>query len=217
MTQTAWIVLGDVVESRKITDREGFEAKVDQTISKINDEFANDIVAEFTRLKGIDEIGGILNSVRSLVTIQRILSLGLHPDEIRIAVVRGEVAVGSGDDMSEMDGPGFAKAADELEKIESTGTTFSIKGLSQKTDNLITAGINMIDVIRNNWTERRVEVLELYREHGSQQDVATMLGVTRQTINSHINDASVERVEHAESTISEEIDSLSFGSIEDFN
>lgn len=217
MAQEAWIILGDVVDSRKITDREVFGRKVDSTISKINEEFENEVVADFTRLKGIDEIGGVLNSAHSIIAIQRILSLGLHPDEIRIVAVRGEVESDDGADMSEMDGPGFAKAADELERIESEGVTFALKGFSEKTDNLVTAGVNTLDIIRSRWTERRVEVLNLNQKYDSQQEVAEKLGVTRQAVHSHINDPSVKRAEYAESMISEEVRSMSFEPLEDFN
>ncbi len=217
MTQKAWIVLGDVVDSRKIADRAGFERKVDQTISRINDDFESGMVAEFERLKRIDEIGGVLKSAKPIVDIQRILSLGLHPHEIRVVAVRGEIETSNTGNVSEMDGYGFAEAADELERLESTGGTFSLVGISEKDDNLITAGINMVELVRNSWTERRVEVLDLYEKYESQQAVADELGVTRQTIHSHISDKSIKRVEHAESMIADEVRSLSFEPLEDFN
>ena len=207
-TETAWILLGDVVDSRGIGRRDRFESAVDAELRQLNRTYDEHLVADFTRLKGIDEIGAVLGSVRSLVEIRRDLTLGLHPEEIRIAVVRGAVTNLSESDLSQMDGEGFAAAADELEAVEETARTFSIRGLPLQNE-LISEVINVVDHIRSGWTESRVRAIRASRRTDSQVEAAELLGTSRQAVNQHLNSHSVQLVRQAESVASEELRAVS--------
>lgn len=207
-TETAWILLGDVVDSRSIGRRDRFESAVDAELRQLNRTYDGHLLADFTRLKGIDEIGAVLGSVRSLVEIRRDLTLGLHPEEIRIAVVRGAVNDLSESDVSQMDGEGFASAADELEEIEAAGRTFGIRGLPLQ-NNLISELVNVVDHIRSGWTESRVRAVRASRRTGSQAEAAELLGVSRQAVNQQLNSHSVQLVRQAESVASEELSAVS--------
>jgi predicted DNA-binding protein YlxM (UPF0122 family) len=214
MAEQVWIVLGDVVDSRSIEARQRFEADLDSVLARINQEYESEILSPFTRLKGIDEIGGVLASVASLVAIQREITLGVHPEEIRLVVVRGPVERVEVTDIREMDGQGFVDAAERLQAVESAGTTFALSGFDTSTDNQITAAINLLDLVRHSWTERRVEVLQTYHDAETQTEVAAELGVTRQAISAHLNAKSVERVQHVESLLATELRSRSFTSFD---
>lgn len=213
-SEDTWIVLGDVVDSRKITDREAFERKLAETLDQINNRYERDIVSDFVGLKGIDEIGGVLGSVNSLVDIQRSICLGVHPREIRLVVVRGEIKRVDVEDMREMDGTGFIKADDELHKIEQSDMTFSLSGLNPGVDELATASINMLDLVRNDWTERRVEIFDEFLRAETQKAVAEKLGITQQAVSAQLNVKSVRRVRQVESILDREIGGRSFSSVQ---
>ncbi|MEZ3115970.1 SatD family protein [Halobaculum sp. MBLA0147] len=207
MTETAWILLGDVIDSREIADRDAFETRLTGTLRRVADEYEEDVIEAPRRIKGIDEIAGVLGSVENVVGVQRQISLGVHPERIRLVVVRGDVErVGAGD-VTEMRGAGFADAADELDRVEAAGETFSLVGLPRRAASL-SATVNLLDYVRSTWTERRVEVLRAVETHGSQAAAASELGVSRQAINGHLTDESVKTVDAVERTLSEELSSL---------
>lgn len=207
-TRSAWVLLGDVVNSRGIDERGQFESEIDAELRQINRTYDEQLVANFTRLKGIDEIGAVLGSARSLVEIRRDLTLGFHPELLRTAVVRGEVNDLSENDVSQMDGGGFATAADELNQVEKANRTFRMCGLPMGND-IISECINIIDYIRSRWTEERVRAIRAYQRKGSQVEAAKLLGVSRQAVNKHLNSQPVQLVQQTEEIVSDEIKTVS--------
>lgn len=214
---TAWIVLGDVVDSRGIEERDRFESALDALLRHISEAYERDVIADFDRIKGIDEIGAVLRSVRSLVDIRRTLTLGLHPERIRLVAYRGEVNDLSAETVGKMDGTGFAGTADELSRIEEQGLTFAVSGLSMQ-DEYISAVFNLTDHVRSRWTENRVRALRAYDRLGSQVEAANLLDVSRQAINHHLTSDSVRLVRQTESVVDDTLQDLSITTdTEDFS
>jgi len=57
-----FVLLGDIVSSRKIDDEISFQRRLESACRIINGKFREDIHADFKIIKGIDEIGGVLRS-----------------------------------------------------------------------------------------------------------------------------------------------------------
>ncbi|MEZ3145090.1 SatD family protein [Halobaculum sp. MBLA0143] len=204
----AWIVLGDVVDSREIEERDRFELALDALLRHISEEYERDVIADFDRLKGIDEIGAVLGSVRSLVDVRRTLTLGLHPERVRLVAYRGEVNDLSAETVGKMDGAGFAGAADELGRIEEQGLTFVISGLPMEEEYVSTV-FNLTDHVRSRWTANRVRAIRAYDRLGSQVEAANLLDVSRQAINQHLTSDSVKLVRQTESVVDDSLQNLS--------
>ena len=171
------------MDSRQIEDREAFQQRLQSTLATINDEFDESIQAPFTVLKGVDEIGGVLNAVPPIVEIQRRLALSLHPQQIRLAAVVGDIDVNPATrDVSAMDGPAFARADTALAELEDHDLTFELRGIVPGVDDLLSDEINLLDMFRGEWTERQVEVLSKYDELDSQKAVADSLGISPQAV-----------------------------------
>ncbi|MFC7081468.1 SatD family protein [Halorussus caseinilyticus] len=134
-------------------------------------------------MKGVDEIGGVLNAVPPVVEIQRRLALALHPQQIRLAAVVGEIDVNAASaDVAAMDGPAFARADALLAELEDADLTFELRGTVPVVDDLLSGQINLLDMFRAEWTERQVEVLSKYEELDSQKAVADSLAVSPQAV-----------------------------------
>ena len=205
---TAWVLLGDVVDSREIENRDRFELALDALLRQLNEAYGRDLVADFDRLKGIDEIGAVLGSVKSLVEIRRALTLGLHPEQIRLVVYRGEVNDLSVESVGKMDGSAFAGAGDELSRIEEKGQTFAISGLPMQ-EKYVSAVLNLTDHIRSGWTGSRVRAIRAYERYGSQAEAAELLGITPQAVNQHLNSQSVKLVRQTESVVDDGLRTVS--------
>lgn len=207
MVQNCCVVLGDVVNSREIEDRETFQETLQSTLDTINDEFGDLFRAPLTILKGVDEIGGVLTSVRPLVAIQRRLARTLHPHQIRLAAVVGEIDVnGTTGDVSAMDGEAFARADAVLAELESTDLTFELEGTRPLLDRLLSDQINLLDMFREAWTERQVEITSKYEKLDSQKEVAESLGISPQAVSNALAKTKAAKIVQLEQRLSRVIE-----------
>lgn len=107
-----FVLLGDVVASRQIKDRDGFQKNLQDLCEEINATYAEDIYAPFKTLKGLDEIGGVLSDISNIYKIIALISEWLHPHQMRCALAFDYVDTAlESMDVSKMDGPAFHKAA----------------------------------------------------------------------------------------------------------
>lgn len=195
-----YVVLGDVVDSRNIGDQASFQRRLQRACETINERCERDVYAEFSVLKGIDEVGGVLDSAASTYDVARELNDVLHPERIRMAVAFGRVTVGlASRDVSQMGGPAFNRASDTLGDIEEMGLLFSLSGVQEPLDSTVTDVINLLLTIRGDWTDRQREVVRAYERFGTQTEAASHLGVTQQAVSRSLRQASwqiVETIEH---------------------
>lgn len=207
MVQKHCVVLGDVVNSREISDRGMFQKTLQSALDAINEAFDDTLYAPFTILKGIDEIGGVLTSVRPLVAIQRQLARALHPQQIRLAAVVGEIDVnGTTGDVSAMDGEAFARADAVLAELEAVDLTFELEGTRPLLDGLISDQINLLDLFREGWTERQVEIASKYEEFDTQKQVAQSLGISPQAVSNALSKTEGAKIVRIEQRLSRTIE-----------
>lgn len=203
MTNELCVVLGDVVDSQKIADRRGFKTELERTLGVVNEQYAETIHAPFKTLKGIDEFGGVLSSISSLVDIQRTLSRHIHPESARIAAVIGEIDVNpQSTDVAQMDGAAFARADVVLSELEAEGTTFRLRGTAGPTDDLLSELVTLLDIVRSEWSPRQMEVLRAYERLGSQTAVAEEFDITVQAVSNHLNRSHIDTVRTIERRVS---------------
>jgi hypothetical protein len=203
MTDDYWIVLGDVIASKDVDGRAAFRSELDAALEEINAVHADAVHAPFTVLKGIDEVGGVLDSVAPVAEIQRTLARRLHPESIRLAVVSGEIDVNAdADDVTRMDGEAFARADDLLAELADDGRTFALSGSNDALDVAVSDEIDLLELIRSEWTERQNEVVAEYERLGSQTAVAAELGVSDQAVSDHLRRANADRILEIENRLS---------------
>ena len=197
------MVLGDVIDSRKINDRNEFKNRLKRAISTVNNRHQDKIHAPFQILKGVDEIGGVICSVSPVADIQKIFSRTLHPNAVRIAAVVGEIDVEEQSKVvSQMDGMAFARADMVLSELENSGSTFRLSGKNEQIDQLVSDEINLLDIIRSGWSERRMEVVSEYDRLERQKEVADELGISVQAVSNHLRQSNVNRVLEIEERLS---------------
>lgn len=208
MSRRYCVVLGDVVNSRKIDDRETFQEELEAALSGINTNYRESIDAPFSILKGVDEIGGVMESVRPIADIQKSLQRAIHPEQVRLAAVIGEIDVNPGtSDIAEVDGSALSRADDVLSELESSNLTFRLDGGHSPDDDLISDEINLLDMIRADWSERQLEIISLYEQCGSQKAVAESLDVSPQAISKALRNSKGNRVLQIENRLDDVLQS----------
>jgi len=193
------VVVGDVVDSRTIDSREQLERDLGDAVAHVNDAF-EDIVADFARLKGVDEIGGVLETPANAYGVVRSITERVHPVSIRFAVVFGSVDIApTSSDVARMDGPAFHRADELLGRIETEGRLIGLDidtdgghggsdsaGLSHGDDfllcGLLADHVDLLQLWKARWTDRQLELVRAYRSLGSVVAVADEFEVTPQTV-----------------------------------
>lgn len=204
MTRRYYVVLGDVVESRGRADRAALRGTIETALAGANDRYAQDLVAEFALVKGVDEVAGVLARPDNCYRLFRDVVAALRPGGIRFAVVYDEIDVGvPGDDVAAMDGPAFHRADDALREVARTGLYVAFQGQRRALDGLVSAGVNLLLMAREGWTERQRAVVAAYEDADTQAQVAERLDVSQQTVSATLRRADWPRLSRLEAQVNE--------------
>lgn len=207
--QVAYVVLGDVVGSRDVADRDAFQRDLVAACETATERCEGAVVAPFAVLKGVDEVGGVLTSVAPVYDAVRALADGIAPQEMRFAVARGRIDVGyETGDVARMDGPAFHRANDLIEGIESSRLLFEAAVDDSRLDTAVADEITLLLRQRAAWTERQHEVISLYREYGTQYDVAEALGISQQAVSKSLRGVDWRMVTAIEDRLRETLEAL---------
>lgn len=197
--ERAYVVLGDVVASRDIEDREAFGRALDGTCRRLNERFDGTVEAGFTPLKGIDELAGVLSSPAPAYDVVDELRARLHPHEMRVAIAAGEIDVGRATgDTARMDGPAFHRADDLLGEMEGTAFRFALDLDDPPVDALVGDLVNLLVFRKRLWTDRQREVVGRYEDLGDQRAVAAELDVTQPAVSRALSRADLRPIREIE-------------------
>ena len=188
MKQKLYVILGDVISSRRIRDREGFQHKLETILENINDTYAEDIFADFKIIKGIDEIGCVLSTMSNGYRIINAISEQLHPDSMRYVMVFDYIDAGiKTRDISKMDGPAFHKASDIISTLKKSKLMFDMSVSDKMIDTAISGQINLILLTKKNWSSNQIQIVKEYKSTNNQDEVAKNLGISQQAVSKTLN------------------------------
>lgn len=195
MSHRACVVVGDVVGSRSVEDRDRLRERLLDGLDRTNEALGDRLLAPFATLKGVDELGGVLDGPAGIDRAIMEIVEAIHPTEIRIAVAIGEIDVGvETGAIASMDGPAFHAADERLGALADAGRNVAIAGVDGP---LATAVEDLLDLVvhyRSTWTDRQAEVVSAYRTTESVSAVADRLDVTPQTVSRTLQRASGRRL-----------------------
>lgn len=211
MTTRRCVVVGDVVESRSVDDRERLHATLESGVERANVAVGDHLVAPFATLKGVDEVGGVLTDPGAAYRAIRELADAIHPTAIRFAVVWGRVDVGAdASDVAKMDGPAFHEADDLLRDVEAASRYVGLS-VADTEEWLVDLFANQMDLIfmwKDGWTPHQAEVMGLYRELETMAAVADRLDVSVQAVSQTLQRADSQRILAIERDLENAMDEL---------
>jgi hypothetical protein len=194
-----YVVLGDVVQSRDIDARPQFRSMLAEACDRVSRQYKDDVFAPFQLLKGVDELGGVLSSAVRIYDIVKDLFDALHPHQLRIGVVLGEIDVGAETGVvSKMDGPAFHRGDELLDSIEQSDLLFEARTGRERFDLAVSDEINLLLAHRQQWTDRQREIIACYERRENQYEVADELGISQQAVSKTLGKASWPMIRHVE-------------------
>lgn len=198
------VVLGDVVASREIPDREAFRERLLSALTSANERHADAVVAEFTPQKGVDEFGGVLASPARVYDVVDEIARQLHPQEVRFAVCWGAVDVApDAQDVQRMDGPAFHRADELQQSIAGTGYRFALDLGDPPLDTTLADEINLLRLWKADWTARQHRVVARYEALESQGAVADELGISQPAVSQALSRANYRVLQGIEGRLRE--------------
>ncbi|MEW6011621.1 MAG: SatD family protein [Euryarchaeota archaeon] len=199
-----YLLLGDVLSSRKIKNREKFQSKIIESSSKLNNIYEKDFYAKLSIIKGSDEIGAVLVNLRPVYPIINFLSQYLYPNYLRFVVVKGAIDTSvSTKDVSKMDGPVFHQAADYMLSLKQEKLIFKMDTQNFITDTLISNNINLLYLLKKKWSPSKNRIIAQYKKTRKQKLTAEKLGLKQQTVSYHLQSAQYKEIEKIEQNLME--------------
>lgn len=206
MTWEGYVMLGDVISSKKIKNRVEFQKKLIIACNAINKAYKDDIIANMKIIKGSDEIGCLLGSFAPLYDIINGLSDDLYPVKIRFVIVSGKIDTGfETEDISLMDGPAFHQASKLIMDLKKEKLIFNMLSSNKILDTLLTNNINLIYLLKKRWSHEKLEIINAYERWGDQRKVASKLGISQQTVSYHLTSSNWKEIKKMEAELNQSL------------
>ena len=200
-TKTFTVLVGDLVRSRRIANRQEVAKLIHNSLKNINRDFNKEFFAPLIFTRGIDELSGVLKSPHVSYEVCRQLNDRIAPHTFRFAIVTGplDIAMGS-KDAQKMDGPAFHQATDLIQqaKRDDRPYCFSIGTPNMEIDQSLNEMTNLIHILRYGWSDHQRAVVHLYEKWARQEVVADKLGITQQAVSDALQKAHYKAIKRAE-------------------
>jgi hypothetical protein len=194
-----YVLLGDIISSKKIKDRAKFQKRLINSCNNINEAYGNDLIAKMKIIKGSDEIGCLLGNLTPLYNIIDEIFKDIFPVKIRFVLVYGEIDTGLGTkDISQMDGPAFHQASKLIVDLKKEKLIFNMHTSNKVMDVLISNNINLIYLIKSRWSPTKLEIIQAYERWGDQKKVAGELGISQQSVSYHLKSSNWKEIKKIE-------------------
>src|SRR5918993_5662956 len=178
-----FVLLGDVVDSRKIEDRTQFDKKLQAALEVVTKMFQNAFVLPLQVWKGLDEVAAVLQSPDELYPVLNVIQDSVAPQKFRFVLVEGVIdGMPENGDVRQADGSAFHTAAESMQVLKKEGLLLSCKTSNALWNSAYSTQVNLLLLLKEGWTERQRSIYNTYLKSGRQEEVAAALQVTQQTI-----------------------------------
>lgn len=205
-------VIGDIVESKKISNRKEIQDNLADVLNQINADYADSLAANFMITLG-DEFQGLLTNGQNVMDIVQRIEFSMHPVKMRFGLGIGEITTGINRELPlGADGPAYYNARTmiaalkDMEKKRKTASSniriLSVSNIDEQyafnlirsetktfsydsfvNDALLNAVFSLCAVLKNRWTERQREIICDYVFHERDQSLsAERLGITQGSV-----------------------------------
>lgn len=221
------VIIGDIVKSRNIKDREKFQENFQKIIEKefkIIEVFeTNAIISSFTVTIG-DEFQGVLRNASHLFKFTDDLEYGLNSTLANENTNRNLEAkqsyalrygIGIGDITTKinktaaigMDGPAFYNARKSIDKAKKNNLRYCFESASEN-DETINALLKWLSSEKQKWNFRKFQIIKLFKDSRTQKQIAESLRISQPAVSKILKNAPVDLTIKTEQIIEKEINKI---------
>lgn len=177
----------DVVRSRSVRNRQQLQDRIFALVSEANVQFEGELASLLTVTHG-DEVQGLLAAehIQACLPLCEHFIDGLQPQRVRIGAGVGPLATKLQPTAVGMDGEAWYRAQSAIERARRTRAAFVLEGPNRALEDDINAVLNFLWSHRSNWTANQREAVRLLHALGSQQAVASYLGISKAAVSKRL-------------------------------
>ncbi len=200
-------IIGDIIDSKKIKNRNEVQQKLKHVLSKINQSYDDIIAANFIISLG-DEFQGLLCQQEKVFEIINDIEMNMFPIKIRFGIGVGKIDTDIlKNNTLEIAGPAYYNARKSIsilnkkkKNYEKIVTNAIINSGEQwdTQDELINSILSLIYISKSKWTKNAVNVIKTYiKNNYNQYDVAKELGVQQPAISKTLKNCYFYTINHS--------------------
>lgn len=197
-------LIGDIRGSRELENRERVQKEFKGVVNSLNDYVPNSSIAsQFTVTTG-DEFQVLLTDAIDAVDAAVTASDQFHPARLRFGIGRGELDTEVNPDQAiGMDGPCFHRAREAINSARDDGAWLRVGGWSKDLDRHVNSMFDLVQCVREDWTDRQAQFAVTLKEEGTQKRVAERYDVSKSTVSESLSAGHVQEVRNAENSLGE--------------
>lgn len=219
-SDTVYVALiGDIRGSRELEDRADVQDRFRELVGRLNEELlsgelapevATDagrpLASRLTVTAG-DEFQGLLADGHATVRAAVAATDRFEPAGLRFGLGRGTLATDLNEEQAiGMDGPCFHRAREALKAARTDEAWIRVAGWPGGLDRHANRLFDLVQAVREDWTDRQAEFARALQAAGSQQRVAERFGVSKSTVSESLSAGHVHEVRAAETSGGELLD-----------
>lgn len=207
-------IIGDIISSKKLEDREEVQEKLNIILDEINNKYDNYIESKFLITLG-DEFQGLLLNPVKLFEIIDTIKFKMYPVKIRFGIGIGSINTKINRSMAlGADGPCYHYARDVIEELKMLNKKNSKANYSTdiklsahfntNIESLINANLSMLYYIEDRWTIKQRELVQKKLFHDkTQRELADELNVNQSSIQRGLKGAGYYDYIYVKNTVEE--------------
>lgn len=206
-------LIGDIRGSRELDDREEVQKEFKRVVNSLNGHVPDGAIASrFTVTTG-DEFQAVLTDAAAAVEAAVSATDRFHPARLRFGIGRGGLVTEVNPDQAiGMDGPCFHRARDAIDSAKRDEAWLRVAGWPDDLDGRVNSLFDLVQCVREDWTDRQAEFALALRERGAQKLVADHYDVSKSTVSESLSAGHVQEVRSAETALASLLqDTLSGG------
>lgn len=196
-----YVLLADLVHSRRVEDRSGLENRLRTVLDGIRDHPDIRWHAALEAVKGIDELSSVLSTPERAYDVVWMVNLAVWPERFRFAFGFGEIDIGWATRRAgSMDGSAYHRTSEALARArtEKIGFALALPGVAPDSLRVVEMLARMHEILVDGWSPREADMVRAYARLRRQADVGESLGVTKQAVSdalrrAHDRDLAVTR------------------------
>ena len=205
------VIIGDMIDSKKIKDRKKVQVKFKQVLKQINEKYVADIASKFTITLG-DEFQGLLKSRSNIINIIVEIEMAMAPIRFRFGIGIGDISTEINFEYSsEIDGTAYHKARAMVEALEENDNQYSSKQANimissqeqtGEIDDLMNSVLSVCSALKSRWTPRQMQIIQTYLEsEANQYKTADKLGIGQSSVSKALSSANFYTYQAAMNTV----------------
>ena len=184
-------LIGDIVKSREINDRNKFQKKFENQLQKLNTENPR-LLSPYTLTLG-DEFQAVYGKADGLFNNIWQLMIALYPQKVRFALGIGELTTPINPERAiGMDGPAFHYARSGISELKKTSYLIKINSEAIPHLNLLNNTLYLISRISDNWSLNRFQVMSGLMNGWSRNKIAQSLDISTVAVYKNIKAGSLD-------------------------